>query len=213
VTVAASHYPGLVRSYGQYCALARALDVVGDRWTLLVIRELSHGPQRYSELQAGLPGIATNLLAERLRSLEDHGLVDRSDDGYRLTERGQDLAPTLRALVRWGAPLMRSGQGDDEFRSRWLGTALPALLEGTTLRDPVILDLVVEGTTTRLVIGPDGPQVGPVDPEPAVATLAGPADAVLGVLSGALAPADAVSVSLTGDPAALDDLLAAAAAR
>ena len=69
-----------MRSYRQYCGLARALDVVGDRWTLLVIRELLEGPRRYAELLDGLPGIATNLLAERLRSLEENGIVVRQPE-------------------------------------------------------------------------------------------------------------------------------------
>ena len=68
-----------MRSYGQYCALARALDVVGDRWTLLVVRELLARDCRYSDLREGLPGIATNLLADRLRHLEAAGLVESYD--------------------------------------------------------------------------------------------------------------------------------------
>ncbi len=68
------------RSYGQYCGLARALDVVGNRWNLLIVRELLIGPARYRQLQAGLPGIATNLLAERLRELEEAGVIERQLD-------------------------------------------------------------------------------------------------------------------------------------
>jgi DNA-binding HxlR family transcriptional regulator len=116
-----------MRSYGQFCALARALDVVGDRWTLLVVRELSIRPCRYRDLQEGLPGIATNLLADRLRALEEHGLVVTDEAPppvsatlYRLTERGADLVPALHALAGWGEGEMLRGQGDDEFRAHWL---------------------------------------------------------------------------------------------
>src|SRR3954451_80427 len=114
-----------MRSYRQYCALARALDVVGDRWTLLIVRELGlRGPARYTDLQHGLPGIATNLLADRLREMEEAGIVEReaapppiATTLFRLTERGEELAPILQALGRWGAELMGELGDDDQFRS------------------------------------------------------------------------------------------------
>src|SRR6476620_8574344 len=96
------------RSYDQYCGLARALDVVGERWTLLVIRNLLLGPQRYSDLLRGLPGITTNLLAKRLKEMEVLGLIERTQSpggeasyGYRLTARGAGLEPVIHALSRW----------------------------------------------------------------------------------------------------------------
>ena len=70
-----------MRSYRQYCGLARALDVIGERWSLLIVRELLDGPRRYNELLEGLPGIATNLLTDRLRNLEADGVLRRLDDG------------------------------------------------------------------------------------------------------------------------------------
>ena len=80
------------RSYDQYCGLARALDVLGERWTLLVVRNLLLGPQRYSELMRGLPGITTNLLAKRLKDMEANGLIKRTKgDAYALTVRGRSL--------------------------------------------------------------------------------------------------------------------------
>src|SRR5580658_8577409 len=103
-----------VKSYGQYCAVARGLDVVGDRWTLLIVRELLTGPRRYGDLLEGLPGIATNLLAERLRHLEEHGVAVRDRRGtYRLTKWGQGLAEPVYALARWAGPLMVEPVGDD----------------------------------------------------------------------------------------------------
>src|SRR3954471_12257937 len=92
------------RSYNQFCGLARALDIVGERWTMLVVRNLLLGPQRYSELMRGLPGITTNLLAKRLREMEDLGLIERVPDAeaYRLTPRGAALEPAVHALGRWG---------------------------------------------------------------------------------------------------------------
>src|SRR3954471_8710631 len=99
------------RSYEQYCGLAKALDVVGERWTLLVVRNLLLGPLRYSELLRGLPGITTNLLAKRLREMEALGLVERirviGADAYRLTDLGADLEPAIHALGRWGWRAMK----------------------------------------------------------------------------------------------------------
>src|SRR5918994_5896036 len=96
-----------MKSYGQYCALARGLDVVGDRWVLLIVRELLIGPRRYGELAHGLPGIATNLLAERLRTMHANGLVARTDDDrYQLTEWGDGLSEVAAAIGRWASPLM-----------------------------------------------------------------------------------------------------------
>jgi len=98
------------RSYGDPCGIARALDVIGDRWALLVVRELVLGPQRFTDLKAHLPGIATDVLSQRLRQLEQAGVLrpvalpaPASGRAYRLTDRGHDLEPVLHALGRWGS--------------------------------------------------------------------------------------------------------------
>src|SRR5207248_3976431 len=97
---------GVVRSYRQYCGLARGLDVIGDRWILLIVRELLNGPRRYNELLDGLPGIATNLLADRLRDLVDTGVLERREgQTYALTEWGEGLRDVVFALGRWARPL------------------------------------------------------------------------------------------------------------
>ena len=131
-----------MRSYGQYCALARALDQVGERWTLLIIRELFSRESRYADLREALPGIATNLLADRLRQLQADGIVEAYDAPrpvratvYRLTARGRELAPALRALVAWGAPLVAEGQGDDAFRTRWMALGLPTYFDNVDVAD------------------------------------------------------------------------------
>jgi DNA-binding HxlR family transcriptional regulator len=116
-----------MRSYGQYCSVAKALDVVGDRWTLLIIRELLlQGPCRYTDLRNGLPGIATNLLADRLHELEAAGLVSREEAAppvattlFQLTEAGVGLEPSLEALGAWGIRYMAKPAEGDEFRSHW----------------------------------------------------------------------------------------------
>jgi DNA-binding HxlR family transcriptional regulator len=92
------------RSYRDDCGIARSLDVVGERWALLVVRELLLAPQRFSELRHALPNISSNLLADRLRELERNGVVRPADGvrAYELTERGRQLEPILRALGDWG---------------------------------------------------------------------------------------------------------------
>lgn len=136
------------RAYGQYCAVARALDIVGDRWNLLIVRDLLPGPLRFTELRTSLGGPASNLLTARLRDLEAHGVVVRTltDHGpaYALTPWGQELRDPMEALGRWGAPLLARGRGGDAFRPRWLVSALPALLRGRTAAPPVEVGLDVE---------------------------------------------------------------------
>jgi DNA-binding HxlR family transcriptional regulator len=108
------------RSYGQYCPIATALDILGDRWTLLILRELLGGPRRYSDLRAELPGIATNLLSSRLRELADEGLVESFEVPaplartlYRLTDAGwKYLPPVIGALARFGSDRLGSGQDE-----------------------------------------------------------------------------------------------------
>jgi DNA-binding HxlR family transcriptional regulator len=126
---------GEKRSYGQHCTVARALDVVGERWTLLLVRELSTGPKRFKDLLGGLPGIGTNLLAGRLKALEGEGIVCRStlpppagSNVYELTALGRELEPVIVALSRWGAGLMDSPGEGDEVRAGWAAVALRSAL-------------------------------------------------------------------------------------
>ena len=136
------------RSYNQYCGVARALDLVGERWTLLIVRNLILGPLRYSDLLRGLPGITTNLLAGRLKELENSGLIERvrasgTDSGhlYRLTELGAGLEPAINALGAWGWQRLQP-PGRKEYRSiDFLLTALRRrYLGGLTLRAEIVAD-------------------------------------------------------------------------
>ncbi len=102
------------RTYKQFCGVARALDILGERWTLLVVRNLLLGPRRYSDLLRELPGVTTNLLAKRLQEMEGSGLIERLDGPagvslYGLTARGAALEPVIMELGRWGGPLMVGG--------------------------------------------------------------------------------------------------------
>ena len=96
----------MARTYNQDCILAHALDLLGERWTLLIIRDLFLGPQRFGDLQAGLPGIGANLLSKRLKELEEAGLVEAVTSGdargrYRLSETGEALRPAVRTMMKW----------------------------------------------------------------------------------------------------------------
>jgi DNA-binding HxlR family transcriptional regulator len=153
-----------VRLYGQYCALAKALDLVGDRWTLLIVRELSIRPCRYTDLRDGLPGIATNLLADRLRSLEAAGVIASeaapppvATTLYRLTDRGEALLPAVEALGRWGAPLMGEREETDEYRTRWIVPAVRAIFSPVDAHDldPLLVVFAVddESITVRIEAG------------------------------------------------------------
>lgn len=147
-----------MRSYDQYCALARALDHVGHRWTLLIARELLLGPKRFTDLREGLPGIANNLLADRLRQLQDDGLVTRRElpppaasTVYELTEAGRQLREAINALIRWGGRWMTTGPQGDDFRAEWLALALDAL--GTlTIQLATLVELNIDGETVCLTV-------------------------------------------------------------
>ena len=112
--------------YQQYCALARAVDVVGNRWTLLIIRELRPGPRRFTDLVDGLPGISRKLLSERLRELEREGIITRKElpppaarQVYELTEDGRDLAVAMSPLITWGVRRLGELTPDQAFQARW----------------------------------------------------------------------------------------------
>ncbi len=92
-----------MRSYAQYCPMVRAVEVLGDRWTLLIVRDMLIGATRFNEIARGLPGLSRALLSRRLRQLHNAGLVTRTDDGYALTRAGADLAPLVFGLADWGA--------------------------------------------------------------------------------------------------------------
>jgi DNA-binding HxlR family transcriptional regulator len=123
------------KSYEQYCPVAHALDLVGERWALLVVRELMRGPKRYTDLAEHLPGIGTNILASRLRDLEACGLVTKrtlpppaASRVYELTDYGRSLRPVVRELALWGARSLGPPTAEDELFSGWLENALDTVL-------------------------------------------------------------------------------------
>lgn len=211
-----------MRSYGQYCSLAKALDVVGDRWTLLIVRELlTQGPCRYTDLKDGLPGIATNLLTERLRDLEAAGILARHDGPrpaaatvFDLTDRGRDLEPAIKELASWGAPRMVAKAEGDTFRHHWL--ALPArhFLTDNRPGAPAQTVRVGAGRDAVAVTARGGEvTVIPADPQAAVdATIDGPAPVLVALVAGRMPFQVAVGYGLAveGDPDAVTRLLRSA---
>jgi DNA-binding HxlR family transcriptional regulator len=204
-----------MRSYDEYCAIAKSLDVVGDRWTLLIVRELAlRGACRYTDLRNGLPGIATNLLAERLRELERAGVIAREDAPppiatalFRLTSRGEQLRPVLEGLVRWGVPLMTEQKPDDAVRSHWLAWALELMLGDRQPDGPPLTIELRTGDGPIVIETRDGElqsRLGAADnPD---ATLTGPPMPILGLLLGLheLADAETHGITYDGDPTLLD---------
>ena len=126
----------LSHRYPQYCALARTLDVAGDRWTLLIVRELAPGPRRFTDLVDGLPEISRKLLTERLRALERDGLVARRElpppaarQVYELTDDGRDLAHAMAPLMAWGVRRLGEREPTESFRARWPAVGMAALAD------------------------------------------------------------------------------------
>jgi DNA-binding HxlR family transcriptional regulator/putative sterol carrier protein len=122
--------------YSQYCALARTLDVVGDRWTLLIVRELVPGPRRFTDLVDGLPGVSRKLLTDRLRALERDRIVARKElpppaarQVYELTDDGRDLATAMAPLMAWGARRIGDRKPGESFRARWPAVAMAGLAD------------------------------------------------------------------------------------
>jgi DNA-binding HxlR family transcriptional regulator len=123
------------KRYDQYCPVAHALELVGERWSLLVVRELMHGPKRYTDLAEHLPGIGTNILASRLRDLEACGVVTKrtlpppaASRVYELTDYGRGLRTVMRELALWGARSLGPPTADDDLYEGWLANAVDTML-------------------------------------------------------------------------------------
>jgi DNA-binding HxlR family transcriptional regulator len=201
--------------YGQFCGLARAAEIVGQRWTLLILRDLSVGHRRYSELVAGLPGIPTNTLATRLKELEDEGLVARTVPPagersvvYALTPRGEEVRPALDALSRFGAGGMRTPREGEIVTSASITAALRvAAGEGEVPEDWDTVYGVRVGDIEAHVIMRDGRITvgeGPAE-RPDLVITAGPQirDVMAGELDAPTAVATGV-VQLEGDASLFD---------
>ena len=168
---------GMAKRYEQYCPMAHALDLVGDRWALLVARELMHGPKRYTDLVDGLPGIGTNILAARLRDLEQAGVVTRrtlpppaASKVYELTDYGLGLRPVMRELALWGARSLGPPTPGAGLFDGWVANAMDIVL--ASVAPAGRFEFRVDGQVASLV---DGEVLrGPVD-DPDVVVEASPA--------------------------------------
>lgn len=199
------------RAYSQYCGLARAAEIVGERWTLLIVRDLLVAPKRFSDLHRGLAGIPTNVLTARLKSLEEEGVVQRrllprptSAIVYELTEFGRELEPVVIAFGRWGAKTLGEPRPDEvitpdsmvmAMRSTFRPEAAHGVRAGFELRmGPVVIHTIVEDGKVAAAEGPL--------PDADLVIEAGPG--IKAVMAGELTPAQAVEngvVRLTGDEA------------
>jgi DNA-binding HxlR family transcriptional regulator len=207
-----------MRSYAQLCGIATALDVIGDRWTPLVVRDLLLGPLRFIDLAEGLPGIGTNTLAARLKQLEAAEVVHRRllplpDRGtvYELTPYGRELEPILLSLGRWGTRSMGNLPSDVATRSRWLVAAMLAFHdESQRIARPTTWELRLtdgpftvraEGTNLTVTAGsPDEADLVITTEDPELHRL----------LTRQVTPDDAVrtgTVALDGDASALPRLV------
>jgi DNA-binding HxlR family transcriptional regulator len=212
-----------MRSYGEFCSIAKALDVVGDRWTLLIIRELLiRGGCRYTDLKDGLPGIATNLLSDRLRELESAGLIRREEAPppiattlFHLTETGAELAPVLEAFFRWGLRYMAEAPESDAFRPHWFAFSVWSLRDQDPDGPPVSIEL--HAASSPVVIeAADGKVSMRVGSAPAPdLVLSGEPRLILGMFNGILTAAEAADLGLEfrGDAAVLSRILPEVTAR
>ena len=188
------------RSYGQYCGVARALDLIGERWALLVIRELVLGPKRFTDLRAGLPGIATNVLSRRLRQLEREDIVARrslpppaASAVYELTPYGRELVPIMLELGRWGARTMGERTPDQSLRSEWLALGLQAFYRPEAAKgvSATIAFRFDDGAFT-LALERGRLEITPGPSDQADLTITTDPDRLVGFLSGASVPAEAL---------------------
>jgi DNA-binding HxlR family transcriptional regulator len=157
---------GMSKRYDSYCPVAHALGLVGERWSLLVVLELMHGPKRYTDLVEQLPGIGTNILADRLRDLERSGIVAKrklpppaASQVYELTEYGFGLRPAIRELALWGARSLGPPTAEDELFPGWLANALDTVL--APLAPPGRFEFRVGDEVASLVDGEAQP--GPLE--------------------------------------------------
>ena len=188
------------RSYDQYCSAARALDAVGDRWTLLIVRELLTGPRRYTDLHADLPGVSTDVLASRLKDMERDGLATRrrlpppgAAYVYELTGRGRELLPVIQALGAWGEAELGERRPTDAVRAHWFALPMLRALREKGDGEGVVEVRLEEGDFHLYVGAEDGPVYGHGRaPGEADARLSMDVDTCTAIGRGELSVADAV---------------------
>jgi DNA-binding HxlR family transcriptional regulator len=202
------------KCYGQLCTVTTALDVAGDRWTLLILREFLGGPARFEELVDGLPGIARNLLSSRLRRLEGDAVVRRVDAHgtslYALTELGAAVRPALEELGFWGLRLPRVAPALYARSIRAIAMAMQAILSraGEVLPDTRhLIELDVDGEHVEVLLGPEPSATARLSTA-ADARIRVPRETMSAALLGGSFDAEEF-IHVSGDPAATSALLSA----
>lgn len=192
------------RSFHQWCGLAEALDRIGDRWTLLIVRELLLGPKRYTDLRRNLPGIATNLLGDRLRDLEEEGLIARRAvppptpaSVYELTETGRALEEPIMALIRWGGRFLPAAPPTNVFRGEWLALALKAVLAPGAANLSLGMRVEVDQQDVWVLVDDSGVTAGFGESPGAEITVRGDPRLLLEVCAGVVPLAEAEERGLT----------------
>jgi DNA-binding HxlR family transcriptional regulator len=202
------------KRYDQYCPMLHGLSMIGERWSLPIVRELMHGPKRYTDLAQGLPGIGTNILATRLRELEEFGIVAKrrlpppaASTVYELTPYGRELDEVLFALARWGARSLGPPAPDDVY-PEWGLNALPALFDPEAARgltETYVLKVEGDTFTARIDDGRLEASMGGAEDADLVVEL--DLEAFFALTRGTLDPRDALAegrVRMKGDPDALE---------
>jgi len=206
----------MAKRFDQYCPVAHALCLVGERWSLLVVRELLHGPKRYTDLVDGLPGIGTNILATRLRDLEEAGVVRKrklpppaASSVYELTEYGAELEEAVHALARWGARSLGPPGPDDDLYPEWGMNAFPALFDPEAARgltETYVLRIGDDVFSARVEDGHLRVEQGAADDADLDAAM--DMETFFGLASGKLEPGTAVAKACVelaaGEPARLE---------
>lgn len=215
------------RSYGQYCGVTTAVELIGERWALLIVRDLLVGPRRYTDLKQGLPRIPTNILSTRLKELQEGGVVRRvplMNCGlvYELTPYGRALEPIMLAIGRWGFQAMGDPETDDVVTPDSLTMALRTSFQAATapdldvelhVADTALRVQIVGGSLRVTRIAPPGPPatVAPPGGDPDAVLVAGPGIRLL--IAGDVTPAHAIENDIVavvrGDERMLDDFAAA----
>jgi DNA-binding HxlR family transcriptional regulator len=198
----------MAKRYAQYCPVAHALGLVGERWSLLVVRELLDGPKRYTDLAEGLPGIGTNILASRLRELEKAGVVQKrrlpppaAANVYELTPYGEELREPLYALGRWGARSLGPPRPDDSLAPGWLVNAVRATCTSGCMPDKVF-ELRVEDDVVTARFEDDELVVEPGSSGDADTVIETDPATLFSIAAGQLSTRDAVRekvLTVTGD--------------
>lgn len=189
------------RSYDEYCGLAVALDLLGERWTMLIVRELLMGPKRFTDLLGGLPGIGTGLLTQRLRELEEAEVIERAvlpppaaSTVYQLTADGEMLRPTLLGLTRWG--LRRLGTPTESQTASVNSLAFAMAARFNPDSSPAAdgeYELRVEGSTFQIIIEDRAIQIHPENAKRAQATITTDMATLIAINNGSTTLAEAVS--------------------